>query len=63
MFLDEQTEWDEKQIQIAQKEIKDILNEVSESSRTEEEGFDPIFSISKIMKLIDILNAKLHEEK
>lgn len=63
MFLDEQTEWDKKQIQIAQEEIKDILNEVSESIRTEVEGLDPIFNLSKIMKLIDILNAKLHEEK
>lgn len=63
VFLNEQTEWDEKQIQIAQKEIEDILNEASQSSRTEMGAFDPIFNLSKIMKLIDFLNAKLQEEK
>ena len=63
VFLDEQTEWDQKQIQIAQEEIKDILNEVSESGRRKVEGLDPYFNLSKIMNLIDILNAKLRGGK
>lgn len=63
VFLDEQTEWDKEQIKIAQKEIKNILNEASESDRIEIGTLAPIFNLSKIMKLIDFLNAKLQEEK
>lgn len=62
VFLDEQSGWDEKQIKIAQKEIEDILNEASESNRVEMTGLDPIFNLSKIMKLLDFLNTKLQEE-
>lgn len=63
VFLGNQTEWDREQIKIAQKEIEDILNEASESERVEMGTFDPIFNLSKIMKLIDFLNTKLQEIK
>ncbi len=63
VFLDEQTEWEEEQIRIAQKEIKDILYEASESDRIEMGMLVPIFNLSKIMKLLDFLNTKLQEEK
>ncbi len=63
VFLNEQTEWDHEQIESAQKEIEDILKEASESDRIEMSTLVPIFNLSKIMKLIDFLNAKLQEEK
>ncbi len=63
VFLANHTEWDKKQVEIAQKEIEDILNEASESERVEMGTFDPIFNLSKIMKLIDFLNAKLQESQ
>lgn len=63
VFLSNQDEWDKKQVEAAQKEIKDILNEASESERVEIGAFDPIFNLSKIMGLIDFLNAKLHESR
>lgn len=63
VFLGNQDEWDKKQVEAAQKEIEDILNEASESERVEIGAFDPIFNLSKIMGLIDFLNAKLHESR
>lgn len=63
VFLGNHTEWDKEQVEIAQKEIEDILNEASESERVEMGTFDPIFNLSKIMKLIDFLNTKLQEIK
>ncbi|MDE6024073.1 MAG: DUF4062 domain-containing protein [Lachnospiraceae bacterium] len=63
VFLGNQTEWDKEQVEIAQKEIEDILNEAFESERVEMSTFDPIFNLSKIMKLIDFLNTKLQEIK
>ena len=61
VFLDNQTEWDKGQVELVQKEIKDILNEASESERIEMGTFDPIFNLSKIMNLIDFLKDKLQE--
>ena len=63
VFLGNQTEWDKEQVENAQKEIEDILNEASESERVEMGTFDPIFNLSKIMRLIDFLNTKLQEIK
>lgn len=63
VFLGKQTEWDKKQIENAQKEIEDILKEASESERVDMGTFDPIFNLSKIMKLIDFLNSKLEGSK
>ena len=63
VFLGNHTEWDKEQVEIAQKEIEDILNEASESERVEMGTFDPIFNLSKIMRLIDFLNTKLQEIK
>lgn len=63
VFLSNHTEWDKEQVEIAQKEIEDILNEASESERVEMGTFDPIFNLSKIMRLIDFLNTKLQEIK
>ena len=63
VFLGNQTEWDKEQVEIAQKEIEDILKEAFESERVEMSTFDPIFNLSKIMKLIDFLNIKLQEIK
>lgn len=61
VFLGNQTGWDKKEVETAQKEIEDILNEASESERAEMGAFDPIFNLSKIMRLIDFLNAKIQE--
>lgn len=61
VFLGNHIEWDKEQVEIAQKEIEDILNEASESERAEMGTFNPIFNLSKIMKLIDFLNTKLQE--
>lgn len=61
VFLGNHTEWDKEQVEIAQKEIEDILNEASESERIEMGTFDPIFNLSKIMSLIDFLNDRLQE--
>lgn len=61
VFLGNHTEWDKEQVEIAQKEIEDILNEASESERIEMGTFDPIFNLSKIMNLIDFLKDKLQE--
>lgn len=63
VFLDNHTEWDKEQVEIAQKEIEDILNEASESERIEMGTVNPIFNLSKIMRLIDFLNTKLQEIK
>lgn len=48
VFLDNQTEWDKGQVELVQKEIKDILNEASESERIEMGTFDPIFILQKL---------------
>ncbi len=61
VFLGNQTGWDKKEVETAQKEIEDILNEASESERAEMGAFDPIFNLSKIMRLIDFLNAKIQD--
>lgn len=61
VFLGNHTEWDKEQVEIAQEEIEDILNEASESERIEMGTFDPIFNLSKIMNLIDFLKDKLQE--
>lgn len=61
VFLGNHIEWDKEQVEIAQKEIEDILNEASESERIEMGTFDPIFNLSKIMNLIDFLKDKLQE--
>lgn len=61
VFLGNHTEWDKEEVEIVQKEIEDILNEASESERVEMGTFDPIFNLSRIMKLIDFLNVKLQE--
>lgn len=61
VFLGNHPEWDKEQVEIVQNEIEDILNEASESERAEMGAFDPVFNLSKIMKLIDFLNAKLQE--
>ena len=61
MLLGNHPEWDKEQVEIAQNEIEDILNEASESGRAEMGAFDPVFNLSKIMKLIDFLNAQLQE--
>lgn len=63
VYLANQTEWDKEQVKNAQKEIEDILSEASESERVEMGAFDPIFNLSKIMRLIDFLNTKLQEVK
>ena len=61
VLLGNHPEWDKEQVEIAQNEIEDILNEASESGRAEMGAFDPVFNLSKIMKLIDFLNAQLQE--
>lgn len=61
VFLGNHTEWDKEQVETAQKEIEDILNEASESERIEMGTFDPFFNLSKIMNLIDFLNDRLKE--
>lgn len=63
VYLANQTEWDKEQVKNAQKEIEDILSEASVSERVDMGAFDPIFNLSKIMKLIDFLNTKLQEVK
>ena len=63
MFLDNQTEWDKGQVELVQKEIKDILNEASESERIEMGTFDPIFNLAKIKNIIDFLKEKLQESE
>ena len=63
VFLGNQSEWDQEEIEVAQKEIEDILNEASESEIVKSGVFDPVFNPLKIMKLIDLLNTKLHENK
>lgn len=63
VFLCNHAEWNKEQVEIAQKEIEDILNEAFESERVEMSTFDPIFNVSKIMRLIDFLNTKLQEIK
>lgn len=61
VFLGNQAEWDREQVKIAQKIIKEILDEASESDRIEMGAFDPIFNLSKIRELIDFLIIKLEE--
>mgnify|MGYP000393598373 FL=1 len=63
VFLDNQTEWDKGQVELVQKEIKDILNEASESERIEMGTFDPIFNLAKIKNIIDFLKEKLQESE
>ncbi len=63
VFLGNQNGWDEGQIEMAQEEIEDILEEASECKRAEMGTFDPIFNLSKIMRLIDFLKGKLQEDK
>lgn len=63
VFLDNQTEWDKGQVELVQKEIKDILNEASESERIEMGTFDPIFNLAKIKNIIDFLKEKLLESE
>ena len=63
VFLDNQTEWDKGQEELVQKEIKDILNEASESERIEMGTFDPIFNLAKIKNIIDFLKEKLQESE
>lgn len=61
VFLDNQTEWDKGQVELVQKEIKDILNEASESKRIKMGVFVPIFNLAKINNIIDFLKDKLQE--
>lgn len=63
VFLDNQDGWDKKQLKAVKKEIEDILTEASECERVGMGTFDPIFNLSKIMRLIDFLNIKLQECK
>lgn len=63
VFLDNQTEWDKGQVELVQKEIKDILNEASENERIEMGTFDPIFNLAKIKNIIDFLKEKLQESE
>lgn len=63
VFLDNQTEWDKGQVELVQKEIKDILNEASESERIEMGTFDPIFNLAKIKNIIGFLKEKLQESE
>lgn len=61
VFLDNQTEWDKGQVELVQKEIKDILNEASESKRIKMGVFVPIFNLAKINNIIDFLKDRLQE--
>lgn len=61
VFLDNQTEWDKGQVELVQKEIKDILNEASESKRIKMGVFVPIFNLAKINNIIGFLKDKLQE--
>ena len=63
VFLGKQIGWDKKQVETAQKDIEKILEEASESERVEMGTFDPIFNLSRIMRLIDFLNSKLKENQ
>ena len=63
VFLGKQTSWDKEQIENSQKIIEDILNDASESERIDNGIFDPVFNLSKIMKLIDFLNTTLHTKE